>query len=208
MIAQENVESFDLRELLVHLGHRYHVDLGDSSIVNPSDFGFPVERKRRWTVMRHRYKTKAWKSPWNSFTHLFQAQPLMGFSFSDSRPQWDAFFCSTAHDLWQELQWAAHRPESRLQTVLKWDSFEEFHADLKNPQSEPVVWEFFLQALTTVEADFLNTYRERRPGVAYSLNQNPEVSQTDSHLHTLHTVIKNAGIIWCLFQDISTFLIL
>lgn len=127
---------------------------------------------------------------------------LFGLSFEDSRPLWDTFFCSSAEDLWDELLWASSRPESKAASTCPWTSFEEFAAALaaasKDKTIAAAISESFLEALTPVERGFLETYRGRNPGLCYSLNQNPDVTQTESSYNTLHTVIKNAGVIWSL----------
>lgn len=195
-ILHENVVQFQEQQLMKFLGHKYHVD---SCCLNPSDYGFPVERGRKYTILRHKLKTKSWKMPWNVFTSIFQTTHLMGFSFPDDRPHWDVWFCACSYDLWKEYQWAANRPESRAKgSTLKWDTFEAFQHDLEDPSKGSEVREEFDRCLTTVESNFLCTYRANNPGKAYSLNQNPEFSQTDSSFTSLHTVIRNAGIIWTL----------
>ena len=198
-VLHENVPGFEEKELHVHLGHRYHID---SVILNPSSFGFPVERPRKWTIMRHKLKTKAWKCPWNLFTTIFQAKPLLGFSFSDARPLWDVWFCASDQDLWKEFVWASSRPESRANGTngapLKWKSFQDFKQALETPESSGELRDEISRCLTTVESGFLANYRALAPGMAYSLNQNPEFTATDSTFTALHTLIKNAGVIWTL----------
>lgn len=194
MVLHENVTQFEEAQLHKYLGHIYHVD---SCCLNPSDFGFPVERNRKWTQLRHKLKTKAWKTPWNIFASIFRCKPLMGFSFPDDRPPWDVWFCASSEDLWKEFLWASNRPESRAKGLdKKWTTFGDFEKDLQNPSKTNEIREEFSRCLTTVESGFLSSYRCERPGVCYSLNQNPEHSLTDSTYGTLHTVIRNAGIIW------------
>ena len=121
----------------------------------------------------------------------------MGFSFPDDRPAWDVWFCASSEDLWKEFLWASRRPESRANGLdQKWESLCDFEKDLQNPSKANEMREEFLQCLTTVENGFLSFYRCERPGVCYSLNQNPEHCATDSTYATLHTVIRNAGVIW------------
>lgn len=43
------------------LGGLYHVE---SYLLDPFYNGWPVHRVRRYTILRHRYKTKAFISPW------------------------------------------------------------------------------------------------------------------------------------------------
>lgn len=55
VIIQENVPQFPVEVLHRFLGHIYHIE---TAVISPFDYGWGVQRHRRWTVCRHRYKTK------------------------------------------------------------------------------------------------------------------------------------------------------
>ena len=193
--VQENVEGFDTAELHRTVGHLFHIDV---SVMTPTSYGFPVSRPRKWTILRHRYKTKSWSGPWNMFTKMFQTDLWLGMytdEMAEKIPAWDIFFNGNEKAMYDELVWACGRPDSRLkQTGCPFKSLEEFcDANANKPEA---VKDAFYNALTTAEADFLTEYKAQKPQQAYSLNQNPAVSFTSSHQSNLHAIIKNAGIIW------------
>ena len=188
---QENVKEFDTTLLQALVGHLYCLEVCQ---LNPSSFGFPVERERKWTIMRHKYKTKAWKQPFSIFTKLFVGNVGCGFSFPDKRPPWDAFFSARPDDLFRELEWACNRPESRAGGKNPFATLQDFLGALESDGK--AVREAFLLSLTSTELEFLQGYRASKPYMAYSLNQNPQFSETTSSWATLHTVIRNGGVTW------------
>ena len=61
IIIHENVREFQPGTLLAFLGQLYHVE---STLLNPQNQGWPIARCRRYTILRHRYKTRCFRSPW------------------------------------------------------------------------------------------------------------------------------------------------
>ena len=121
VIIQENVQQFPVEQLQAVLGQLYFIE---SVVLSPRMVGWPVERKRRWSVLRHRYKTKAFKSPLSYFASMFRLPTCWGAWTEDAQasvPAWDTFFAASRAELEQELQWAVNRPESMFSrmNVLK-----------------------------------------------------------------------------------------
>jgi hypothetical protein len=63
IVIQENVAGFMTNLLVSWLGSLYHFEV---AIIDPVSLGWPVCRERKWTVMRHRYKTGAFSMPINT----------------------------------------------------------------------------------------------------------------------------------------------
>ena len=112
VIIQENVQQFPLEQLQLVLGQLYFIE---SIVLSPRSLGWPVERKRRWTVLRHRYKTKAFQSPLSYFASMFRLPTCWGAWTADVQehlPAWDVFFAGSVDELEHELRWATSRAES------------------------------------------------------------------------------------------------
>ncbi|CAE7035549.1 unnamed protein product [Symbiodinium sp. CCMP2592] len=195
VVIQENVDNFETDLLERYLGHLYHISVESLS---PDQYGFPVLRPRKWTILRHKYKTSCWASPWSAFAKMFQSDMWFGAYASNifhDVPAWVVYFDADADELFEELCWACSRPES-----LSKDSGCPFasavelrEAMLKDPEA---VRSAFLAALTAAESSFLDHYQASRPGQVFALNQNPEVSLTASQQTHLRTIIRNTGILW------------
>ena len=191
IIVQENVPQFPV-EVLYRFFHKlYHVE---TAIISPYDYGWGVQRRRRWTVMRHKYKTTAFTSPLNLFSALFNAPPWFGewsrLGHNERTPAWDIFFAASWKEIVDELVWAFGRPESQWKGSFS--ETELLSRDFKGVD--------FLPALTTTEQGHLVDYiSASAPGNEYqvfSLNQNPLHVDTRSSWSNLQTLIKNAGVMW------------
>ena len=207
LIIQENVEAFSTEEIHRILGHVYEVEV---AMMSPHEYGFPVSRPRKWTILRHRAKTKAATTPWNIFVKIFQTDLLMGEDKDNGnfweKPAWDCYFDAEPYELFHELCWAASRPESRSRE--RGVAFPNRKAFEKACKDDPgAVRAAFLSALTGAELAALLEYRTKKPGVAYSLNQNPEVTFTACARTHLHAIIKNTGILWPSASRSSSFYI-
>ena len=195
MVLQENVSSFPTRLLQQLLGGMYFVQ---ECILNPAHFGFPVVRERKWVLLRHRYKTGAFSSPMNLFTYMFTQDRHPKHEHTHTGiPAWDVYFAGKPEDMYQELLWACSRPESKAKTTdgcSKFQSLAEFvqayHTDFESVKDE------FFRSLTETETRFLVEYRSLAPGMAYSLNQNPDSFANKSTPEHLQTLIRNGGILW------------
>ncbi len=207
VILQENVKEFPDSLLVRVLGDMYYVD---SALLNPSEFGFPVERVRKYVILRHKLKTVAFSSPWGCFAGLFKAPLLFGNYTPDMAkdfPAWDVFFQSEKHmkHMLQELLWAIGRPDSLAADAgCAFESVETL-AQAWSEDKEKVLDEF-KKSLNDGETGFLETYQTTFQNVVYSLNQNPKHSNTHSSWRTLHTITKNAGIMWSLVLTLVFFL--
>ena len=193
IVIQENVVGFPTSLLLTLLGFLYFVDVSE---MDPADYGWPVSRRRKWTVLRHRGKTRGATTPWSIFARLFRADPLFGLqhNLAQGKPAWDVFFSGTTENQFLELQWASQRPSScAYESGCGFNTLEEFEA-----ASQEAIQEAFWRSLTECEQDFLQQYRQTAPDGAYSLNQNPSVSFTASKPSALQTLIRNMGILWWL----------
>lgn len=67
-IVQENVKAFPVTLLSRFLGHLYHIG---SVIMDPTEFGWPIARERRWTKLLHKQKALESISPLASFMKRF-----------------------------------------------------------------------------------------------------------------------------------------
>lgn len=197
VIIQENVTAFPVELLMSLLGDIYEIQ---SACINPATLGFPSQRTRQWVVMRHRTKTCGVSLSLDVFSKLFQA-PLLFGAFNELRntmPGWSVYFQNTVESafyMYQELRWACSRRESSFDENTAVPTLEQFNdAVLKNDHETISAW--FYNALTPAEQEQIVEYRAILPNMAYSLNQKADFSATASTWDTLHTVIKNAGIIW------------
>ena len=91
VIIQENVVAFDTGFMAGFLGSLYYLDV---AVENSLDFGFPVRRERKWTIMRHKVKTLSQRHPLNVFTRMF---------YRVARCNWNAFLRSTPEEIQAEL---------------------------------------------------------------------------------------------------------
>ncbi|CAE7199255.1 unnamed protein product [Symbiodinium natans] len=195
LIIQENVINFDASTSEHFLGAIYFVSV---ALIDPNMYGMPITRPRQYCILRHKWKTGAALAPVNVFVEMFRAPVRFGEynqELAAMEPAWDSYFGSPAEDIWEELMWACSRPESRAKVDgCGIASLEAFKHALVNDVE--LVRKAFERALTTVEFNFLAEYRTRKTGGAYSLNQNPNFSATMSGWSKLHTLIRNAGILW------------
>ena len=187
-IIHENVPGFQVEGLSRALGRWYDVD---SALVCPSWFGWPITRKRRYTVLRHKVKSLPFRSPWSVFTKMFFRSPMDPIPLpphadgadSDPDPPWACFMVASAEELSEELEWASTRPSSKACVQPK---------DMLRPYSGLS----FYACLTEEEEKYLREYELRFPGCAYSLNQSPSFGATHSSKTHLQCLIKNLGILW------------
>ena len=92
------------------------------------------------------------------------------------------------------MKWATGRP-AVLRRVAKAQAQEdEGIAESSKPTRPTNVWE---TALTEFELKSLTAYRLQWPNMAYSLNQNGATGYAmHSNEESLHTIIRNCGLIW------------
>ena len=183
---QENVASFTTRIISDTLGHMYHVE---QTLLDPRDYGWPVARVRKYTVLMHKAKTGAMRQPLNVFARLFHRSPIAEATSSANTPAWDIFLIAGPSELKQELMWAASRPHSSCKEDSSSSGTELDPLDSTSNGS-------FWQALTPSEQGFLQGYQLKWPGQVFQLNQNPAVTATTSEQTHLATLIKNSGILW------------
>ena len=153
--------------------------------------------------MRHKLKTVAFTSPFNLFSQMFCAPMWFGAYTDDvsaATPAWEVFFVASPMELYDELVWACGRPESRAKGVCSYESCESFSQDHQSNDAVATtrILNAFYQALTVVEVWFYGYYASKYAGQVYSLNQNPDITSGMSGWDYLHTIIKNAGILWLL----------
>ncbi len=197
VVLQENVKGFPIKLLLDLLGDLYAIE---NCMINPSNHGFPSERPRQYVVMRHLSKTSSFSCKLATWVNMFQAPSLFGLfeTLESWMPGWSVYFQNdedAAAYLFSELMWASSRSESGCREAgCRFKSVEELNHALMNQYNE--VKDEFYTALTKTEKAMLTDYKSISPSMCYSLNQNPDFGATTSTWETLHTVIKNAGIIW------------
>ena len=159
-------------------------------------------------MMRHRVKTVSFSCTLESWCGMFEAPLLFGMykevvgslgSDESDIPGWDIYFQNDIENsqyLYNELLWACGRRESDAADGCKFKTLTEFQNALTS--NYPEVQSEFYRALTANEKDKLLEYQALKSLVCYSLNQDPGFGATMSTWSTLHTVIKNAGVIWFL----------
>ena len=195
IIVHENVEGFSTSTLLLYLGHLYEAV---SVILSPTFFGWGCSRNRRYTILRHKKKTSNFKSDFSVFASLFRAEPWYGLyndEISSALPVWDYFFCSSSKDLYEELMWASGRPGCKadhLQNISEKDMEKKLHDG---------EFTMFWEALNDGEKNALDIYTQKDDTQVFSLNQNPQFSETKSSWKTLHCITKNAGVMWSGFHQ-------
>ena len=177
---QENVVTFPVSLLLEMLSDLYEIQ---SCVIDPPTLGWPVQRKRQYIIGRHRTKTIPFHMRFTDFISLLYCKPRCGVG--GSVPAWDAFFVAKPAELSSELRWAAGRPSSmaRNEEVPGPDDFDAFAS-----------------CLASGERKFLDGFEAIVRNRCYSLTQNPLVTATYSAHDHLHTLIKNAGVIWSDFH--------
>ena len=147
-------------------------------VIDAKSHGTRSVRKRMWMVALHQeYIVRTWSSLEN-VVHMFERRCSDDFSFRD-------YMIASNDELDTELRWAMSRPTSMAKEM----TFEELKS-LAYP---------FLAALTRTELTYRDLYLAR--GIpeshAVSLNQNPNVHpQKSPDANHLHSMIKNAGIVW------------
>ena len=205
-ILQENVLAFDTDFLSDCLSDLYHVQAVQ---LDPAEYLWPVVRKRKYTLLKHKFKTGPVTCPINRFAKWFLhcSRQNAAQAVADAAVQclgsgtgvvaWDMFFVAPPEELALELSWAAGRPKSSWTGSPPKDRNAKvaFTAQQACDCSDGGI---FWQVLTANEQKFLRQYAQIFPGVAYSLNQDPNFGATHSSRSHLHCLIKNTGILWSL----------
>eukprot|EP00969_Alexandrium_andersonii_P226871 10018602-Alexandrium_andersonii.AAC.1 len=96
-IIHENVERFNIEVLRDLLGDLYEVQ---TAVLTPSTLGWPIERRRRITVMTHRTKVLSLVCPWSDAALMFDRPSTL---------HWECFFVAPGTETEQELAWARRR---------------------------------------------------------------------------------------------------
>ena len=183
LVIQENVAAFGTEVLQKAAGHIYDIQC---VILDPYQLGWPVGRVRKYTVMKHRIKAGYMRQPLTIFTQMFMRPPAP--AFDEGTPLWDMFLVAGPRELQEELCWASQRPQS------SWQEPE----DSSDTGLNPLDVSSFYSVLTATEQTFLATYQQKARSQVYQLNQNPDVCGTISEMGRMFTIIKNAGLLWCL----------
>ena len=190
-ILQENVPQFDTSILQEVLGHLYFIDC---AMCDPSAFGWPIARPRKYTILRHRVKAYLMKQPFSVFVKMMQSHMPSIEPSDPSLPKWDIFFVAGKNELMEELSWASQRPTSEWHQYHDSSTFDPSSVDVYDMTPSGPYW----QALCSSEREHAEAYAQQYLGMAWSLNQNPKVTATRSTHSCFHTLIKNSGIIWWL----------
>ena len=183
LIIQENVPQFDPAIINDILGHLY---TQDSIVLDPYELGWPIARRRRCTIPRHRGKSGPAAAPLNMLSKLFLSEPLI--ETREGEPAWDPFFVAGCSELRGELLWAASRPQT------------SWSGSTSSESLDPRDTTTFMSTLTSTEQKYLCEYRAlpNASGQIYQLNQNPSAVATMSSDKKMLTLIKNAGVLWSL----------
>ena len=157
--------------LTEYLGDLYEVQ---ACRMNPSQYGWPVERCRQYIIMRHRQKTICFAEPLGHIIPLF---------LRDGCLRYTDIMVASKEEIESELVWSASRPSSLAKATGV-------------PTNETHGKSVHEQALTKSEAGFLAEYREQAPHCAFMLGQNPLKQSMTSSFTTTQTVISKAHIMW------------
>ena len=203
-VIQENVPAFATHVLAAVLGHMYHVD---TALLDPFELGWPIVRKRRYTVLRHKTKTGAMTQPLHQWSRLFIRQYIPEDNGVDGVgvPDWDVFLVAGPVELREELLWAAGRSQSQWQwndTQETQETQDDENHGNGNTQParlnplDPTPLGPFWRALNKGEQEHLELYRTLSQGQVFQLNQDPDFGANISTARHLRTLIKNSGILW------------
>ena len=174
--VQENVPSFPDEFLSSMLSDIYELQ---SCVIDPEcTFGWPVARRRKYVVGRHKTKTVPWQMRLEDFIRAISCGAKV--AADGTLPPWDIFFVASGDELRSELLWAGSRPTSN-------------HAPESECGDES---DMFRNSLTGMERRFLNGYEALRRDRCYSLGQDPREFANYSTWSCMRTLIKNAGIIY------------
>ncbi|CAK0846791.1 unnamed protein product, partial [Prorocentrum cordatum] len=175
VVLHENSHRFDVEILRQLLGKTYIIF---SHVVEPPEFGWPVRRQRRFTLLLHKTFVMEARSTLANTIPLF---------YRTLRCTLDQFCIADAAELKAELEWARNRPLSRARGVPVTD------ADLI-PSSRA-----FLDSLTTWELENLREYQRGSPTpfVCHNLSQDAKKDRGWSSTECfLSAVIRNPQVIW------------
>ena len=186
-VLQENVMGFvtDLFQEL--LGHLYYIQ---QAVIDPAELGWPIVRKRKFTLLIHKLKAGPIAQPLHAYSRLFLSA---GYEATAAHPSWEIFLVSGPRELRGELLWAAGRPQTSWGAS---DTQDEDTLESLDPLDMTPCGSFW-STLTDSERKFLDGFRDQGPGQVYQLNQNPEFStSTVSDSERIFTLTKNNGILW------------
>lgn len=181
LIIQENVDDFPSQKFIEWLGDLYDIQV---TILDPSDLGWGIRRRRKYHILRHKVKLGPMSCPLNIFSGLFITNEEKTVLEPNGLPQWDMYFVATPEELQDELDWASSRD-----SVVVANGVQLSWKDMTPGGS-------FEVSLNKTEHINLQKYRDAFPQQVYQLNQNFDVQATRSSDQFLPTVIKNAGILW------------
>lgn len=173
VFVSENVCSDELvRTIIEFLGHLYHIQVVRDE-ANPCRLGWPVNRARQFLVGFHKMK-KAEPPIW-----------LKTFLARFARPTtltWRSLLVASELDLRKEKTWAAARKPVLQRLAARALNTEDIDSLT------------FEDLLSDAELEVLKHYRQlHSSSCAWSLNHNDRRISTPT---TLHTVIKNVGLVW------------
>ena len=169
-VRPENVERFPVQILTEYLD-LYEVQ---TCRMNPSQHGWPVERRRQYIIMRHRQKTICFAEPLGHIIPLF---------LRDCRLRYTDIMVASKEEIESELVWSASRPSSLAKATGV-------------PTNETHGKSVHEQALTKSEAGFLAEYREQAAHCVFMLEQNLLKQSMTSSFATMQNIISNAHIMW------------
>lgn len=188
-VVQENVDEFPTDHLRQMLEDIYEIVC---CVINPALLGWPVQRVRKYHVMRHRKKTTPFSCSFHLFAKLFVKDPSE--EIRSLQPRWDVFLVAAVTELQSELEWASSRKESRQPCSKIGDKWMRM-----TPEGS------YFQCLTPNERKGLGKYMDLFPRQVFQLNQNPDITATHSNNEHMFTLIRNAGVYWWLDRTLRNF---
>lgn len=172
VIVHENSDRFTVATLEKVFGKRYAVQ---SIVLCPTELGWPVRRRRRWSVLIHRSRLLQATVSLENCVSLFHRACACSFT---------EFFVATEEELLWELGWMWGRPKAGSKLA---------NAPLPTDPTSEHFWE----ALTEAERTNLASYEAEGKDKVCMLNQmHAKGRGVTSGATTLHTLIKNTGVQW------------
>eukprot|EP00959_Pyramimonas_sp_CCMP1952_P364532 7633657-Pyramimonas_sp.AAC.2 len=135
IMVHENSDHFNIEILESAFSDMYVIS---STIICPSQFGWPIRRKRRWTLLLHKRSV--------ALTHC-TLDNVIALVVKPRVCTWHVFMVATDEDVESELRWSASRPASQWST-LREPMGPDYAVQLGDHRA----------ALTSEEESFLSQY--------------------------------------------------
>ena len=176
-IIHENVKKFSMQLMELLLGDMYIIQ---SVVLDVHSLGFPAERIRRFTILRHkRTVIVSPEGPEGRHPVFDCLQTFFDLFKRPSEAHWGIYFVAGDDELQAEIDYASRRPTSR------------WHVEGLENISD------FEKALNHMEHNFLDGYKQICPDGVAALEQNPFENKTcNTGKDSLMTLTAQGGVLW------------